>query len=62
MTLRTECCNAYDTYWDDLHVCRACHKPNPTMVERQECRPPPNESTSSKIVRAQNIHSRRVEK
>tara|TARA_R100001163_G_scaffold64272_1_gene58132 strand:+ start:1334 stop:1507 length:174 start_codon:yes stop_codon:yes gene_type:complete len=32
----TECCNAYDTFWDDLHVCRKCHKPNPTMVEVEE--------------------------
>tara|TARA_R100000329_G_scaffold71494_1_gene62300 strand:- start:124 stop:333 length:210 start_codon:yes stop_codon:yes gene_type:complete len=31
--LLTECCNAYDTFWGDLHVCRKCHMPNPTMIE-----------------------------
>ncbi len=37
--LLTECCNAYDTFWGDLHVCRKCHMPNPTMVEVEDkCR------------------------
>ena len=31
--MRTECCNAYDTFWGDLHVCRKCGEPNPVMVE-----------------------------
>ena len=31
--LLTECCNADDTFWGDLHVCRQCHMPSPTMVE-----------------------------
>ncbi len=37
--LLTECCNAYDTFWGDLHVCRKCHMPKPTMVEVEDkCR------------------------
>lgn len=32
---KTECCDAYDTFWDDLHVCRMCHQPNPTMIEKK---------------------------
>ena len=31
--LRTACCRAFDTFWDDVHVCRACHKAFPEMVE-----------------------------
>jgi hypothetical protein len=34
--LLTECCHAHDTFWGDLHVCRKCHKPNPTMIEVEE--------------------------
>jgi len=34
--MRTECCHSYDTFWGDLHVCRKCHKPNPTMIEEDE--------------------------
>jgi len=29
----TICCRAYDTFWDDLHVCRACGQPNPLLIE-----------------------------
>ena len=37
--LLTKCCHAYDTFWGDLHVCRQCHMPNPTMVEIEDkCR------------------------
>lgn len=32
----TECCKVSDTFWDDLHVCRKCHKPNPTMIEVED--------------------------
>jgi hypothetical protein len=37
--LLTECCRSYDTFWDDLHVCRKCHMPNPTMIEVEEDEP-----------------------
>lgn len=30
--LLTQCCRAYDTYWDNVHICRACHAPNPIML------------------------------
>ena len=36
LLMRTECCNAYDTFWDDMHVCRKCHMPNPTMIEVED--------------------------
>ena len=37
--LLTECCYAYDTFWDHLHVCRNCHMPNPPMIEADVTQP-----------------------
>ncbi len=31
--LVTACCEAYDTFWGDLHMCRQCGRPNPEMIE-----------------------------
>ena len=33
--LKTKCCNAYDTFWGDLHICRKCNRPHPEMVAEQ---------------------------
>ena len=52
--LRTKCCLAYDTFWDDLHVCRKCNAPNPAMIEVEyiDCSDP---ETSSDYDRTTSI-------
>jgi|6_EtaG_2_1085325.scaffolds.fasta_scaffold59316_1 hypothetical protein len=34
--LRTACCGAFDTFYEEQHTCRACHRPNPSMIEAAE--------------------------
>ena len=29
----TKCCEVSDTYWNDVHVCRNCHRENPDLIE-----------------------------
>jgi len=29
----TKCCDAFDTFWGDVHVCRKCHREDPLLVE-----------------------------
>ena len=31
--LRTACCGAFDTFYEEQHTCRSCHRPNPSMIE-----------------------------
>ena len=30
---RTKCCNAHDSFWGDVHICRKCEMENPEMIE-----------------------------